>query len=367
MSIPIDDTVRTADVARTAGVVAGSPDLPWRRRPRVKEGLIGWLFVAPVVVVFVVFFVAPILMALWVSLLDWNGQSNPLTDFEFIGFDNYQRLLTEDSLLREDFAIAVRNTLYYVVVFVPGAAALAFALALIVNNRALKGRSFFRTAFYFPSITSSVAIAVTFLFLFQSTGVLNTVLGWFGITGPVWFSDARGVFHIILDGIGVVDPQSPPGWLADTDILGLSLWQWIAGPSVAMCSLLFLAIWTSSGTFMLFFLAGLQNIPVEVEEASAVDGATKWQRFRYITLPLMRPSIALVGTLALIGSWQVFDAVFIMTQGAPGKTTQTPAYLSYTKSFGDGEFGQGAAVAFVLFAIIFALTAIQRWVGRERT
>ncbi|MBA3289569.1 MAG: sugar ABC transporter permease [Acidimicrobiia bacterium] len=305
-------------------------------------------------------------MALWVSLLDWNGQSNPLTDFDFVGLDNYQRLLTNDSLLREDFAIAVRNTLYYVLAFVPAVASLAFGLALIVNNRRLKGRGFFRTVFYFPSITSSVAISVTFLFLFQSTGVINTILGWIGIDGPTWFNDARGVLHIVLDGVGLVDPQSPPGWLADPNILGLSLWQWVAGPSVAMCALLFLAVWTSSGTFMLFFLAGLQNIPLEVDEASAVDGASKWQRFRYVTLPLMRPSIALVATLALIGSWQVFDQVFIISQGAPGKTTQTPAYLSYTKSFGDGQFGQGASVAFVLFAIIIVLTGIQRWISRER-
>ncbi len=164
-----------------------------------------------------------------------------------------------------------------------------------------------------------------------------------------------------------MDPLNPPGWLADTEVFGLSLWQWISGPSVAMCAVLFLAIWTSSGTFMLFFLAGLQNIPLEVDEAaSAVDGATKWQRFRYVTMPLMRPSIALVVTLAIIGSWQVFDQVFIMTQGAPGKTTQTPAYISYTKSFGDGEFGQGAAIAFVLFMIIITLAGLLRFIGRER-
>ncbi len=170
----------------------------------------------------------------------------------------------------------------------------------------------------------------------------------------------------MLDNLGIVDPQNPPGWLDDTDVFGLSLWQWISGPSVAMCALLFLAIWTTSGTFMLFFLAGLQNISQEVEEASAVDGATKWQRFRYITMPLMRPSIALVVTLAIIGSWQVFDQVFIISQGAPEKTTQTPAYLSYTKSFADGRFGQGAAIAFVLFLIIITLAGLQRFIGRER-
>jgi multiple sugar transport system permease protein len=339
---------------------------PWRQRASTREGFVGWLFTAPMVILFLVFLVFPIGMALWVSMLDWNGQTNPLTDFDFIGLGNYRRLLTEDSLLREDFAISIRNTLYYVLVFVPAVTVFAFCLALIVNNRALKGRGFFRTVFYFPSITSSVAISIVFLFMFQGTGVINTLLGWFGIQGPTWFNDARGLIHIALDNLGLVDPLSPPGWLADTDVLGLSLWQWIAGPSVAMCALLILATWTSCGSFMLFFLAGLQNIPIEVDEASAVDGATKWQRFRYVTVPLMRPSIALVATLAIIGSWQVFDQVFIISQGAPGKTTQTPAYLSYTKSFGDGAFGQGAAVAFVLFMIIIVLTGTLRFLSRER-
>lgn len=346
----------------TGGVTAQ----PWHRRPRVRDAGTGWLFVAPVVLVFLVFFIAPIMMALWVSLLSWNGQSNPLTNFDFVGLDNYRRLLTEDSLLREDFGISVRNTLYYVAVFVPAVAILAFALAMIVNNRALRGRGFFRTAFYFPSITSSVAISVVFLFLFQSSGVINTVLGWFGLRGPTWFNDGRGAVHIILDGVGAVNPRTPPGWLLDHELLGVTWWQWIAGPSVAMIAILVLAIWSSSGTFMLFFLAGLQNIPAEVEEASAVDGASRWQRFRFVTLPLMRRSIVLVTTLALIGSWQVFDQVYIMSKGAPAKTTQTPAYLTYTRSFDDGEFGQGAAVAFVLFLIILALAGVQRFVGRER-
>ena len=339
---------------------------PWHRRPKVREAGIGWLFVLPVVAVFLVFIVAPIVMSLWVSLLDWDGQSNPLTEFDFVGLENYRRLLTEDTLLREDFAISVRNTLYYVLAFVPGVVALSFGLALVVNNVALKGRGFFRTAFYFPSITSSVAISVTIVFLFLSTGAVNTILSWVGIRGPRWFSDARGLIHIGLDWLGLVDPQQPPAWLADHDVLGLSLWQWIAGPSVAMSALVMLAIWTTSGTFMIFFLAGLQNIPLEVEEAASVDGAGTWQRFRYVTFPLMRRSLALVVTLALIGSWQVFDQVFIISQGMPAKTTQTPSYLSYTKSFGDGDFGQGAAVAFALFTIIVVLAGGQRLLTRER-
>ncbi len=352
------------------GATAESPPapgrVPWYRRSGAREAGAGWLFVTPAVVVFVVFFIAPIGMALWASLLNWNGQTNPFTDFNFVGVDNYTRLLTSEGLLREDFAISARNTVYLMAVYVPGVAALSFGLALIVNNRVLRGRGFFRTTFYFPSITSSVAISVTFLFLFQSTGVINTMLSWVGIDGPSWFQDARGVAHIALDSLGLVDPGSPPGWLADHEFLGLSWWQWVAGPSVAMCALLALLIWTSSGSFMLFFLAGLQNIPQDLDEAAAIDGATTWARFRYITVPLMRKSIALVLTLALIGSWQVFDSVFLISQGAPGKSTLTPSYLSYIRSFGDGRFGQGAAIAFVLFAIIVVLTMVQRLVSRER-
>ena len=114
--------VATGDSSLDTSATAAALRPPWHRRQRVREAGIGWLFVAPVVVVFLVFFIAPILMALWVSLLDWNGQSNPITDFDFVGLDNYRRMLTEDSLLREDFAISVRNTVYYVAAFVPAVA-----------------------------------------------------------------------------------------------------------------------------------------------------------------------------------------------------------------------------------------------------
>lgn len=330
----------------------------------LQERRAGWLFVAPAVIVLVVFLFAPILMAAWVSLLDWNGQSSPFSgDAEFVGLDNYRSLLAEAGLLRNDFMLSVRNTVYYVLFNVTGVVVVSFVLALAVNSYVLRGRSFFRTIFYFPAITSSVAVSVLFLFLFQGAGVVNVVLSWVGVDGPSWFTDPRGVLHIVLSWFGV---DGAPGALADTTLGGLSLWDWLSGPSVAMSTLIMLTIWTTSGTFMLFFLVGLQDIPVELEEATAIDGAGAWQRFRHLTLPLMRRSVVLVVTLALIGSWQVFDQVFILSQGAPAKTTLTPAYISYVRSFGDGQFGVGAAVAFVLFAIIIVLTLVQRWVGRER-
>jgi multiple sugar transport system permease protein len=336
-----------------------------RSASRAAEGRAGLLFVAPAVLALLIFLIGPILMAAWVSLLDWNGQSSPFTgDYEFVGLDNYRDLLATDGLLRNDFMVSVRNTLYFVIGSVTGVTVLSFVLALAVNSRVIRGRSFFRLTFYFPSITSSVAISIIFLFLFTGSGVVNAVLGWFGIEGPRWFNDPRGVLHLALQGFGV---SGPPAWLAENTAGGLSWWQWISGPSVAMCALIALSIWTSSGVFMLFFLVGLQDIPTELEEATAIDGAGSWHRFRYLTLPLMRRSIVLVITLSLIGSWQVFDQVFIISQGSPVKTTLTPAYISYVRSFGDGQFGVGAAVAFVLAAIIVVLTVGQRWLGRERS
>ncbi len=350
----------------------GEPDAPRPSRPwgssRRADAVAGWLFLSPALVVFVVFFVAPIALVLWVSFTDWNGHTNPLEPggARFVGTDNFTALLADDGLLREEFAISLRNTFYYVLIAVPAVTALSFGLALVVNSRVLRGRGFFRTAFYFPSVTSSVAISITFLFLFSGSGVVNALLARIGVDGPSWFTDPRGVLHLLLDGLGVVDRDTPPGWASGTSVLGLPLWEWLAGPSVALVALLALTTWASSGTFMLFFLAGLQNIPPELDEAAAIDGASAWQRFRYVTLPQMRRMVLLVVTLSLIGTWQVFDSVFIISQGDPSKTTLTPAYLSYRRSFTEGAFGQGAAMALVLFTIIVVLTGAQRWITRER-
>ncbi|PYC66410.1 sugar ABC transporter permease [Micromonospora arborensis] len=339
---------------------------PRRRRggTRSNENLAGWLFVAPVIAILGLFLLLPILMAFWVSLTDWNGQGSPFTgDVPFVGAHNYTRLFTEDGLARRDFMTSIRNNIYYVAIVVPAQTALALGLALVVNNRMLKGKSFFRSAFYFPSVTSSVAISVVFLFLFANSGAVNALLGFFGIDGPEWFADSRGVLHLLF---GVVGVDSPPAALTGGGPLGLSWWDWLAGPSVAMISIITLVVWTTSGTFMLMFLAGLQNVPVALDEASTLDGASRWQRFRHVTLPLLRPTTFLVLTLGTIGSWQVFDQVYVMSQGDPAKTTLTPAYLSYRTAFRDFDYGSGAAISFVLFLIIIVLTLIQRRVLAER-
>lgn len=353
----------TDALAAPATAQAGPP----RRRTggiRSNENVAGWLFVAPVIVILGLFLLLPILMALWVSLTDWNGQGSPFTGrVPFVGTENYTRLFTEDGLARRDFMTSIRNNIYYVAIVVPAQTVLALGLALVVNNRMLKGKGFFRTAFYFPSVTSSVAISVVFLFLFANSGAVNALLGFFGIDGPQWFADSRGVLHLLLGAVGM---DQPPAALADGGPLGLTWWDWLSGPSVAMMSIICLVVWTTSGTFMLMFLAALQNVPVALDEASTLDGATRWQRFRHVTLPLIKPTTFLVLTLGLIGSWQVFDQVYVMSQGEPAKTTLTPAYLSYRTAFRDFDYGSGAAISFVLFLIIILFTLVQRRVMADR-
>jgi multiple sugar transport system permease protein len=331
---------------------------------RAGHGAAGWLFTAPVLVILGLFLALPVAMAAWVSVSDWGGRGSPFSDdVQFVGLDNYAALLTGGGLTTEDFGISLRNNAWYVVLVVPTQTAVALLLAVLVGRQAVRGRSFFRTAFYFPSVTSAVAITVVFLFLFSASGAVNKVLSFLSIEGPNWFNDPRGVGHLLLGAVGI---DEAPAFLAEPEVLGVSLWNWLAGPSVAMATLIMLAVFTTSGTFMLLFIAALQNIPQEVEEAAMIDGANGRQRFFRVTLPQLKPTLFTVLTLGLIGTWQMFDQIYVATQGGPGKTTVTPAYLSYTSSFERQDWGQGAAIAFILFAIIVFFTVVQRFFLRER-
>lgn len=332
-------------------------------RARRREAAAGWLFTTPAILALLVFLVVPIVMAAWVSVSDWSGIGGPFSSgVNFVGAANYKALLTQPGLAQQELGQSIRDNLYYVLLVVPLQTALALLLAIVVSRKALRGRGFFRTAFYFPSVTSSVAVSMIFLFLFADSGVINGALSYLGVHGPNWFSDSNGLLQMIAHGLGI----RAPGALTRHGLLGLPWSQWLAGPSVAMMTLIILAIWTTSGTFMLLFLPALYNISEQVEEAAIVDGAGPWTRFRRITLPLIRPALFLVLTLGLIGTWQVFDQVFLITQGNPAETTLTPAYLAYETSFGNQEWGQGAAIAFILFGIIVLFTVLQRVVLRER-
>ncbi|MEU8109374.1 sugar ABC transporter permease [Nonomuraea muscovyensis] len=353
--------------AGAAATVAPSPPRG-RRRPRSRihgrQTLAGWLFVTPALLCLGVFLVVPIAMAFWVSFQQWSGLA-PLDTATPAGLHNYQELLVSEGVARTDFAKALRNNLYYVLGVVPLQTILAFGLAVLVNSRLLKGRTFFRTAFYFPSVTSSVAVAFIFIFLFSPTGMVNQLLTALlpGTVETAWLDEPGGLIHIVLGRLGV---DQAPELLAENRLMGLSWWEWLSGPSVAMSAIMLLATWTTTGTLMLIFLGGLQNIPMELEEASMIDGATRWQHFRRVTVPLMQPTLFLVLTLGLIGTWQVFDQVYAMTAGGPQKTTVTPAYLIYREGLDNSEMGRAAAIAFVLFALILTLTALQRLALRRK-
>ena len=327
------------------------------------QNLAGWLFLSPVILILGLFLFVPVLMAAWVSVSDWGGRGSPFSsNVSFVGANNYASILTDGGLPTRDFGTALRNNVYYVLLVVPLQTIVSLILAVFVNQRILKAKSFFRTAFYFPSVTSSVAITVLWLFVFSYTGPVNKVLSWLGIHGPNWFQDPRGIVHLALSGLGVNKVSA----LADHNLLGISLWDWLSGPSVAMTAFILMAVFTTSGTFMLLFIAALQAIGNETEEAGMMDGAGALQRFRYITVPMLKPTVFTVLTLGLIGCWQVFDQIYTGTQGGPAKTTLTPAYLSFNSAFNNQQWGQGAAIAFILFFSIVAFTLLQRLMRRDK-
>ncbi len=346
-----------------------------------QDALAGYLFMTPALIIFLGFLIIPIGAAVYISFTDWNGIT-PVFDegaYEFVGLDNYRDLLQgqheEDgrivkaTIRQRDFFTALKNTTYYVLGVVPTQTVLALILAVLVNQRWLKAKGFFRTAFYFPSITSSVVISIIFMWMFYRGGLINTTLdalisGYERANFINWLDDPRGVFHIFLEEFGVTR-RSVGDW-ASARYFGLTVWDWISGPSITMLTIMILNTWTTIGTMMVIFLAALQNIPGSVYEAAAIDGANAWQIFRRITVPLLRPTTFFVVTLGLIGTFQVFDQIFVISSGGPAKTTYTIAYMVYVNGFDRSAMGLAAATAILLFIIIFAFTMLQRVVVQER-
>lgn len=329
-----------------------------------SQEISGWLFCLPMIIILGLFLFIPIMMALWVSFSDWAGRGSPFANgVHFIGLENYKETLVTSGLAQSDFGIAIRNNAWYTLLVVPLQTLISLLLAVLLNRKILKARSFFRTAFYFPSVTSSVAITVLWLFLFNASGSVNAILRIIGVKGPNWFHDPRGLIHILLSAFGVTQG---PAALTEHSFLGVSLWDWLSGPSVAMFAIIIMVIFTTSGTFMLMFIAALQNIGQATEEAAIMDGASAWQRLWKVTVPQLKPTIFTVVTLGIIGTWQVFDQIYTGTQGGPAKTTLTPAYLSYSAAFNSQDWGRGAAISFILFIIIVVLTWIQRQVMKDK-
>jgi multiple sugar transport system permease protein len=355
-----------------AAIVAGTQPQNFTTQAEKKrqDTIAGLTFVGPAMLVLFMFLILPLLVALYFSFTDWSG-TRPLDQpdaYEFVGLDNYQRWIVDGRRV-DEFYRAVRNTVYYVAGVVPIQTVVALVLAVIVNQKWLKGKSFFRTAFYFPSITSSIVVSFIFLFLFSQSGPINAVLRAVSPNyDPIaWTTSNNGLVHLALEKVGITEDNI--GEWAQTEIFDIAIWDWIAGPSVALSTIMALAIWTTTGTLMVIYLSALQGIPGSVYEAAQVDGATGWQQFRSITLPLLKPTTFFVITLGLIGTFQVFDQIYVLQNDQTARTTTSVAYLVYSTAF-EGtspNLAEASAIAIVLFLIIFVATLIQRrFVGGDR-
>ena len=292
------------------------------RGERRAEMLTGYALVAIPLLLYATLFFGAMLYAAYISLWRW-GLRGPRN---FLGFGNYEDILSDPIFWK-----AVTNTIYYVAIWVPLTMALGLFLAVIVNQK-LRGQTFFRAAFYFPTLASSAAITVVWLFLLQPDGLFNGIRGAIGLN-PVF--EALGF---------------PPNH------------NWLGSSRTAMNSIIILNAWTTSGTVMLFYLTFLQTIGKDVYEAAAIDGAGAWQTFRRITFPLLRPAHFFVGTLLLIGGLKLFDQAIIAggRGGEPNNSLTTIVLFIYRAAITDNEFGFAAAVGLVLFVLIFTLTLIQR-------
>ncbi|MDA0638491.1 carbohydrate ABC transporter permease [Nonomuraea sp. CA-218870] len=296
----------------------GTPQTP-RRRPPWRDILIGWSFILPNFLGFALFTLVPVLAAFALAFMDWDSYGSP----SWVGLENFQRLWND-----ENFHVALRNTLYYAGGHIPLTLVAALGLALALDRK-LRGVELFRTAAFFPYVTSLVAVALVWNMLFNPTA------------GPV---------NLFLEWIGV---QDPPRWVASTD--------W-AMPAVILTS-----VWRDMGYYMVLYLAGLQTIPREYYEAARVDGAGAWQRFWNITLPSLRPTTFFVLVMLTIQSFKVLDLIVVMTDGGPGRSTLVLAQLVYREGIREGQFGYSSAIALVLFLIVFTVTVVQFRINERRS
>jgi multiple sugar transport system permease protein len=317
----------------------------FRNRRAREETLTAYLFLSPYLLVTLVFTVGVLLFAAYISFTHFNLFTWPP---EWVGLENYTKSITDRKFIR-----SLVNSLWYVAIVVPTQTVLALALARLINIR-VRGSQFFRTIFYAPSVTSSVVITMIFWWLYLKTGYLNFFLTkvWatFGGTWQAveWLNNPRGLIQLIVGALGGDIPSY--------------LW-YLRGPSVTWMAIMLQNIFTTAPTFMIMFLAALQDIPPSLYEAASIDGASMWQQFRGITVPLLRPVILLIVVLGTIGTWQVFDQVKILTAGGPLDTTLTPVFLIYVEALGTSgppRMGFAGAMAFILAAIIFFFTFIQR-------
>lgn len=283
--------------------------LYWRRTRAA------WGFALPFVLLFTFFTAGPVLMSLGMAVTDLRSRDlrDPLA-VDFVGIDNFIAVFQDPLFLK-----AAGNTAFFVLVGVPLSLGLSLGIAVILNSGVTRLKAFFRVGYYMPVVTSIVAVAVVWRFLLHpDTGLFNELLGLVGIDGP----------------------------------------NWLASTTWAMPSMIAMAVWRSIGTLIIIFLAGLQGVPTSLHEAAALDGAGAWQRFRFITVPSIRPTLLFGAVITGVGYVQFFEEPFVMTDGGPLNSTLSVAFHTYNQ-FGFGNYGYAAAMSYVLFLAVVVLTLVQ--------
>lgn len=285
-----------------------------------REAAWAYLFIAPQMVGLLAFALLPTVAVVVLSFTQWDL----IHPIQWVGLINYRSQFSDPL-----FWQSLLQTAYFTVVSIPLSMLIALAVALALNRK-IALRAWYRTAFFMPVVTSTVAVAIVWTWLFDPTyGLINTLLGAIGIAGPAWLSDLT--------------------W--------------------AMPSIIIVSVWQSFGYSMVIFLAGLQGIPAHLYEAAQVDGAGRWQQFLHITVPLLSPTTFFLIVTGVISSLQVFNQIYVMTQGGPADVTRVLVYQIYLLAFQLFKFGEASVATIVLFAIILAITLIQfrfaRWVTYE--
>jgi ABC-type sugar transport system permease subunit len=275
-------------------------------------------FLAPSLLGVILFLLIPIVFVIFLSLVQWNM----LTPMKWVGLSNYVNIFEFDG-----FGHSLLVTAYYVLLNIPIQTAFALGMAMLLQRKHA-GSGLIRVIAVLPFLSTPVAMGVVWNWIFSPTGIVNGFLAHFGVTGPAWLTD-----------------------------------QATAMPVIAFAN-----IWQYAGYNMLFFLAGLGAIPPALYEAAALDGATKWEQFRRVTLPLLRPTMLFVLVTGVIGSFQVFDTVYVMTAGGPGNATEVANLNIYNTAFAGFRIGEASAMSVVLFMLILAITVVQfRWFNKRIT
>jgi len=290
-----------------------------------KNTLIAYSFLAPNFIGFAVFTLVPVLCAIALSFFEWNG--GDISKIRFVGLDNYASIFAVKKVAekgigyfftRSDLGITLKNTVFYTIVTVPLTIVCALALAILLNK--IKGALFFRTVFFFPYVSSMVAICVCWSFMMMKNGPVNQIIMALGIN----FNKS-----------------------------------WTADSTMAMWAIILVSVWRNMGYYMVLYLAALQGIPKELTEAATVDGANKWQQFLHVTLPQLKPTTFFVSVMMVISCFKIFDVVAIMTEGGPGRATKMLVTYIYDEAFSKIRYGSASAIAMVLLIIVLLVTIIQ--------